>query len=89
MSAEKANANPDYVGNAARQERISKGPAPVERVWDYTCGNPSCPKPKAKDDGSPIRHKTKPAGQVPAKNCDGCGDWNWQKITGERTRVKK
>lgn len=77
----------DNSGAADKAERSSPGPRPVERVWDFVCGNPACPKPKVKDDGvSPVKQKTKPVGAVPAKNCDGCDEWNWQKLPGERTR---
>lgn len=73
------------IETAQKQERTAPAPRRVEKVWDYVCDEPKCPKPKERD-GVPIRHKTKPVGVPPAKNCDGCGEYNWRKLDGDRTR---
>lgn len=73
--------NSDYVGDAAKQEKVQQGPYKTEKVWDWACGAPPDKCYKAKDK-TPV---TIPVNKTPPP-CDNCGGESWNKI-GERNRA--
>lgn len=73
--------NNDYVGDAARQEKVQQGPYKTEKVWDWSCGAPpdKCWRASSK------KAVTLPIGKKPDP-CRTCGGEDWNKAPGERTR---
>ena len=78
MSTRDQVKNPDYVGDAQKAEKVNPSHG-TQKVWDFECITPNCPKPEK---------KVKEVGQVPKKDCGGCGEWNWGKVGGTRERPR-
>lgn len=77
--------NSDYVGDAAKQEKVQQGPYRTEKVWEWECAKPDCGRNTRSD---PDKRKVRTPAGTPPYNCRQCGGDAWNK-TGEKVRPAK